>query len=181
MGKQVVISCAICGLGTGPVSNHVPDGMEDDDPHVPPGWLAVTVQRVVPNPEHAEYLARREGMIGAQTEQVKQQAAAQGQVITDAEAREAAGETIDLFPVMADEPPPFLVEEIGPEETPDSEDAVFYLCMNCAGALAKTGGEFEEAFGNMPGSGKEASSDASGTVQITPGGPPASTPGAIGG
>lgn len=145
MGKNVLITCALSGKAVAPVVNDLPDSQEGDDPHVPPGWLEVRVRRVVVNLEHEAWLQRREGLIQSTIPAIQAQATAKGETLTPEQAAEIATESVD--PILAEEPAGFVVEEIGPAETPESEDAVFYLDPDFAWHLAKLGGEFEEAFG----------------------------------
>ena len=145
MGKTIVSACAVCGPATGQVENDLPTSEQDDDTGAPIGWAEVRVRRVVPNPEHADFAGRREALINGNKQQIAQHLQEQGQAAPDDDQlTAAAADAVDMQ--IGEEPASSILEAIGPQETPDGEDPVFFLCPTCLGLLAKVGGEFAEEF-----------------------------------
>lgn len=82
------IKCLLSGVA--PKTEELVNDIDESGDIVPLGWLRITVERTVPNPEYVSMFQAREAMIGTAFEQAQQQALAANKILNDEEKEGAA-------------------------------------------------------------------------------------------
>jgi len=131
-------TCDITGIPVGFSENDVPEG---EDTNLPPEWAEVTVRRIVPNPAHESWSAKRAHLVPMLAQEAMQVLSSRrppgSPSMTpeeQASVRQDAERTAGLQ--LGEQPPAHVVEE-----------DTFHIHFNAVSRLGLLGSEFAETYG----------------------------------
>lgn len=132
IAPQTYATCDICSL---PVHEIVDNGLGDDDPGVPVGWLVVSAKVVMENPDRADDIEDR---VEERFEAVKGAIEAEGGTDEEKAAKEAAVRAaLRVEAEQQSEEGEVVAEPVGASDSNPEKDPVIHFCPDCRGQFFK--------------------------------------------